>query len=245
MIRIKNLHKSFDGKVLYNGLNLDVPDQEIVVILGKSGVGKSVLLKHILGLILPDAGQIYVEGTDITRLEEAGRRQMRLRFGMVFQHSALLDSLTVEENVGLGLRKLTSFTDEEIHGRVQECLHAVDLYNIEDMLPIQLSGGMKKRVGFARAVAMNPPYLLYDEPTTGLDPAAASNICNLIVKFNQQFQTTSVVVTHDVVATMKIADRVVLMENGDIIANDLPQKFVESDHPLIKSFLETATLPVH
>ncbi len=241
MIKIQNLHKTFEGRKIYNGLNLTIPDQKITVILGKSGVGKSILLKHILGLVLPDKGRIEIEGRDITRLSAQERRQTRLQFGMVFQHSALLDSLTVEENVGLGLRKLTQLEEKDIHRTVRRCLESVGLEEAGHLLPEKLSGGMRKRVAFARAVVMNPPYLLYDEPTTGLDPTAASTISDLITQFNQEFQITSIVVTHDVGATLHIADRIVLLEEGKIQLEYTPEEFRSSDHPLVQSFLGTSS----
>lgn len=244
MIEIRDLNKSFDGRQIYQGLDLSISDQKITVILGKSGVGKSVLLKHILGLILPDSGHIYIEGTDITRLSEPDRRRLRLKFGMVFQHSALFDSLTVEANVGLGLRKLTGYPEEEVRNRVSECLRAVGMEDSADLLPEKLSGGMQKRVAFARAVALNPPYLLYDEPTIGLDPATSQNISNLILEFNRTFQTTSIIVTHDVMTALKIADRIVIMSEGKIRADHAPQEFTESDDPLVRSFLEATMVSV-
>ncbi|HKJ69850.1 MAG TPA: ATP-binding cassette domain-containing protein [bacterium] len=234
------MHKTFEGRKLYDGLNLSIPNQKITVILGKSGVGKSILLKHILGLILPDSGRIEIAGRDIAQLSEQERRQTRLQFGMVFQHSALLDSLTVEQNVGLGLQKLTELPERDIHARVQRCLKSVGLEAAGHLLPEKLSGGMRKRAAFARAVVMNPPYLLYDEPTTGLDPTAASTISDLIIQFNRDFQTTSVVVTHDVGATLQIADRIVLLEEGKIQLECTPVQFRSSDHPLVQSFLGTS-----
>lgn len=244
MIEIKDLYKSFDGRQIYQGLNLSISDQKITVILGKSGVGKSVLLKHILGLILPDSGHIDIEGIDITGLSEPARRRLRLKFGMVFQHSALFDSLTVEENVGLGLRKLTGYSEQEIRERVSECLQAVGMEQSVTLLPEKLSGGMSKRVAFARAVALNPPYLLYDEPTIGLDPTTSQNISDLILEFNRTFQTTSIIVTHDVMTALKIADRIVIMSEGKIQADHSPQTFTESDDPLVRSFLGTTMVPV-
>lgn len=242
MIQIKNLYKSFDGKRLYDGLNLTIPEKKITVILGKSGVGKSVLLKHILGLQLPGEGNIIIEGTDITRLSPKDTRRFRLKFGMVFQSSALLDSLTVEENVGLGLQKLTQLSDEEIHERVLECLQHVDLEDSANLLPEKLSGGMQKRVAFARAITMQPEYLLYDEPTTGLDPVTGDIIVNLILRFNQEFETTSVVVTHDMAATMKVADQIALLDSGKIQAVLTPEEFRKGVHPLAEEFLSGAAL---
>jgi len=241
MITIRDLYKSLDGNQIYQGVNLVIPDHDVTVILGKSGVGKSILLKHILGLMLPDSGEIFIDDIDITKMPAFKRRKMRLRFGMVFQHSALLDSLTVEQNVGLGLRKMTDLSENEIHERVEESLRKVDLEGTGHMMPEQLSGGMRKRVAFARAVIMNPGTLLYDEPTTGLDPATGDRISTLISDLSKKSDVTTVVVTHDVVATLKIADNIVFLDKGVIQSELTPEQFLESDHPLVQSFLKTGT----
>lgn len=240
MIEIVKLYKSFEERSVFKGLNLSIPKNRITVILGKSGVGKSVLLKHILGLILPDSGQVIIEGTDITALESNTRRRFRLKFGMVFQHSALLDSLTVGQNVGLGLHKLTQKKESEIQRVIMESLRSVGLEDTYNMLPDQLSGGMRKRVAFARAITMSPVYLLYDEPTTGLDPTTGDMITNLILKFNREFNTTSIVVTHDMTATLKIADKIALMDDGKIQSEYTPDEFRRSREPLVKDFLKGA-----
>ncbi len=239
MIEIRQLNKRINGEPLYRDLDLEIPEGKISVILGKSGVGKSVLLKHVLGLQLPDAGQILVEGTDITRLDEHQRRENRLNFGMVFQHSALLDSLTVAENVSLGLRKLTGRSVRSIQSRVEECLRAVELAHTAEMLPAQLSGGMRKRVAFARAIAMKPRYLLYDEPTSGLDPVTGEIIGDLILQFKSELETTSLVVTHDVALALNIADLIGILDNGKIRTIVSPVEFHRSDHPLIRMFRES------
>jgi len=238
MIHIQNIHRKLSGKLLYQDLNLEIPDGEITVILGKSGVGKSVLLKHILGLMLPDSGQIVIDDVIINELSEPERRQFRLRFGMVFQHSALFDSMTVGDNVGLALRKLTSQPEDQIRERVIECLQAVELGDTIDMLPASLSGGMRKRIAFSRAIAMQPRYLLYDEPTTGLDPVNSELICNLIMEFCNKFKVTSIVVTHDVPATLKMADQIALLDQKQIQGVYTPAEFQESDQPLIQAFAD-------
>jgi len=242
MIHIQNVHRTLAGKLLYQDLNLEIPDGEITVILGKSGVGKSVLLKHILGLMLPDSGQIVIDKVTINELSEPERRQFRLRFGMVFQHSALFDSLTVGDNVGLALRKLTSQPEDQIRERVTECLKAVELEDTIDMLPASLSGGMRKRIAFSRAIAMQPRYLLYDEPTTGLDPVNSELICNLIMEFCNKFKVTSIVVTHDVPATLKMADQIALLDERKIQGVYTPGEFQESNQPLIQSFADYISL---
>ncbi len=242
MIHIQNVNRVLAGKHLFQNLNLEIPDGKITVILGKSGVGKSVLLKHILGLMLPDSGKIVIDDVTINELNDTERRKFRLRFGMVFQHSALFDSLTVGENVGLGLRKLTSEPEEQIRERVVECLKAVELENTIDELPSSLSGGMRKRIAFSRAIAMQPRYLLYDEPTTGLDPINSELICNLIMQFCTQFKVTSIVVTHDVPATLKMADQIALLDNQKIQGIYTPKEFQETDQPLIQSFADYISL---
>ncbi|MCF7803024.1 MAG: ATP-binding cassette domain-containing protein [Candidatus Marinimicrobia bacterium] len=241
MIELQNLYKRFDNRQIYRDLSLAIPENEITVILGKSGVGKSVLLKHILGLIAPDSGKVIIEGTDIVPLSIDQQREFRLKFGMVFQSSALLDSLTVEENVGLGLRKLTNEPEERIREKVMTCLQQVGLEENAHLLPEKLSGGMKKRAAFARAITMQPKYLLYDEPTTGLDPVTGDMIVNLILKFNREFETTSIIVTHDMAATMKVADRIALLENGQIQAVMTPSEFENGGHPLAQEFITGAS----
>ncbi len=240
MIEIKNLYKAFDDLVIFKDLNLTIEERDITVILGRSGVGKSVLLRHILGLILPDAGEIIQKGKDVTKLEAGERRDYRLQFGMVFQHSALLDSLTVGENVGLGMSKLTDKSDEEIRSKVMDALTAVGLEDTYEKLPDTLSGGMRKRVAFARAIVMNPDYLLYDEPTTGLDPTTGEMITNLILKFARELKTTSIVVTHDMTATLKIADKIALMNEHKIQQVFTPEEFKTTDFPLARDFLNGA-----
>jgi len=243
MIEIRNLSKTFDRSSLYTSLDLTIPEKSITVILGKSGEGKSLLLKHILGLMLPDAGQILIEGTDITKLDTRQRRQFRLKFGMVFQHSALLDSLTVAENVALGLKKLTRKPDEEIYHLVRNCLRAVNLEETADLLPEQLSGGMRKRIAFARAIVMEPEYLLYDEPTSGLDPVTGEIIANLILQFSGELEATSLVVTHDVGLTLNIADYIALLADGEIQSLMTPNEFRETENQLARDFLHSIPQP--
>ncbi|MBS1272432.1 MAG: putative ribonucleotide transport ATP-binding protein mkl [Candidatus Marinimicrobia bacterium] len=240
MIEINHLYKSYGNRTVYSDLTLKIPENKITVILGKSGVGKSILLKHILGLVKPDSGEILIEGTDITALDSVDRREFRLRFGMVFQNSALLDSLTVAENVGLGLNKLTDISSDKVNARVLECLKQVGLEDSADLLPESLSGGMQKRAAFARAITMQPSYLLYDEPTTGLDPVTGEIIIDLILRFNWEFETTSIIVTHDMDATMKVADQIALLEAGKIQAVLTPDEFREGTHPLAEAFLSSS-----
>jgi len=240
MIEISHLYKWYGNRPVYSDLSLSIPENKITVILGKSGVGKSVLLKHILGLVMPDSGQILIEGTDITELDPVERREFRLRFGMVFQNSALLDSLTVAENVGLGLKKLTKLPSGEVQAIVMECLKQVGMEESADLLPESLSGGMQKRAAFARALMMQPSYLLYDEPTTGLDPVTGEIIIDLILRFNREFETTSIVVTHDMDATIKVADQIALLDSGKIQAVLTPEEFRQGTHPLAEAFLSSS-----
>lgn len=242
MIEIRNLRQAIEHSQLYRGLNLKVSDRRITVILGKSGVGKSILLKHILGLQIPESGEILIEGTDITEMERHDRRDFRLMFGMVFQHSALLDSLTVADNVSLGMRKLTDYSEQRIRDRMMRCLEAVQLSHAADLLPEQLSGGMRKRVAFARAIAMKPKYLLYDEPTGGLDPVTGRMIGDLIIQFREDLDTTSLVVTHDVALALKIADVIAILDDGLIQTTLTRTEFRRSDNPLVRRFRESLIL---
>ena len=242
MITIDNLNRDIAGKPLFRDLSLEIPDGKITTILGKSGVGKSLLLKHILGLMTAQSGTIVIDDVNVMELPPHERRQFRLKFGMVFQHSALFDSLTVGENVGLALAKMTEQSEEEIRERVIECLKAVELEDTIDMLPADLSGGMRKRIAFSRAIAMQPQYLLYDEPTAGLDPVNSQLICDLIMEFRNKFNVTSLVVTHDVPATLQMADHIAVMDDQRIQGVYTPDDFRESRDPLIKSFTNFASL---
>lgn len=242
MIKITNLNRNISGKTLFRDLNLEIPDGKITVILGKSGVGKSVLLKHILGLMVSPSGSIIIDDVDIMNLPPDERRQFRLKFGMVFQHSALFDSLTIGENVGLGLRKMTDTPENKIRERVIECLSAVELEDTIDMLPASLSGGMRKRVAFSRAIAMKPHYLLYDEPTSGLDPINSELISNLIMEFRSKFSVTSIVVTHDVPSALRMADSIAVMNDQTIQGVYTPDEFRNSSEDLLRSFTNYAIL---
>lgn len=238
MIEIKNLTKSFGDKPVLRGLNLAIKTGESVVIIGRSGCGKSVLLKLITGLMSPDSGQILIDGEDITSMSEKDLYRVRRKFGVLFQGSALFDSMTVEENISLGLKEHTDLKEEEITAIVDQKLHMVGLPKIEELKPAELSGGMKKRVGLARAIAMNPEYVLYDEPTTGLDPIMADIINELIKRLNEQLDVTTVVVTHDMVSAYKIADRIVMLHRGGIIHDGTPQEVKNTDDPVVRQFIE-------
>jgi len=245
MIEIKSLYKSFDGKKVLNGVNLSIESGQTMVIIGRSGCGKSVLLKHIIGLMKPDSGELMIDGVDITRLKGGELEGLRLSFGMLFQGSALFDSLTVEENVGFNLIEHTKKDMDFIKRRVKECLAMVGLEGIESLSPAQLSGGMKKRVGLARAICMSPKIVLYDEPTTGLDPIMADGINNLIRELHSKIKVTSIVVTHDMVSAYKIGDKIAMLYNGSIIHSGSPDEIKNTANPIVRQFITgAATGPI-
>ncbi len=238
MIEIKNVFKSFrDNKVL-RGVDLTIKKGETIVVIGRSGCGKSVLLKLIMGLLKPDSGKILVNGDDVTALNDKELRELRQKFGMLFQASALFDSMTVDENVGLALREHTNLPEDQVKQRVQEKLKMVGLSEVEEKRPAELSGGMKKRVGLARAIAMDPEYVLYDEPTTGLDPIMADVINDLIIRLRNTLSITSIAVTHDIVSAYKIADRIAMLYEGTIIFVGTPQEVKNTNDPTLKQFIE-------
>ena len=210
MIEITNLHKSFGAFPVLRGVNLTVEKGESMTVIGGSGSGKSVLIKHIIGLLFPDKGQVKVDGEVLNDLDEQGLNEVRKKFGMLFQGAALFDSLTVWENVGFGLKQHTKMSDKEIRDAATQKLALVGLKGVEDKMPADLSGGMKKRVGLARAIAMDPQIILYDEPTTGLDPITADAINDLIVDLRKKLGVTSVAITHDMHSAYKISDRIAM-----------------------------------
>jgi phospholipid/cholesterol/gamma-HCH transport system ATP-binding protein len=240
MIRIecRDVWKSFERKRVLRGVNLIIEPGETLVIIGQSGTGKSVLLKHIVGLLIPDRGSILVDGVNVVKLSHKKLFELRMGFGMVFQSAALFDSLTVHENVGLAMREHTDMSDEEITRVAEEKLHMVGLDAVGDKVPAELSGGMKKRVGFARAIAMNPKCVLYDEPTTGLDPIMADVINNLIVKLSGELGITSVVVTHDLASAYKVGHRIAMLHDGSVIFAGTPDEVRNTDHPIVRQFIE-------
>jgi phospholipid/cholesterol/gamma-HCH transport system ATP-binding protein len=240
MIEIINLSKSFTSAKVLDNLNLIINSGEVIVIIGRSGCGKSVLLKHIIGLIKPDMGQVIVSGNDMTRLEEYEMDKIRLSFGMLFQGAALFDSMTVGENVGFTLKEHTDMPGEEIRKKVANSLELVGLKGIEKLMPSELSGGMKKRVGLARAICNDPKIILYDEPTTGLDPIMADAINDLIIDLNSKLSVTSIVVTHDIVSAYKIADRIAMLYKGKIIAIGTPEEIKNTKDPIVKQFITGA-----
>jgi phospholipid/cholesterol/gamma-HCH transport system ATP-binding protein len=244
-IKIDNLYKSFGQKQVLKGVNLEVEEGEIMVIIGQSGSGKSVLLKHIIGIMKPDAGEIYVDGQVMNAFTERELLKMSRKFGMLFQGSALFDSLTVEENVAFGLRRHTTLSDEEIKKVVRSSLERVGLRDIEHLLPYELSGGMKKRVGLARAIAYGPEIILYDEPTTGLDPIRSDAINNLILQLKRDLNVTSIVITHDMNSTYKVADRIAMLYEGRIIEVGSTEEIRNSPNPIVQQFINgRATGPI-
>jgi len=238
MIEIRDLYKSFNDHDVLSGVNLNVRKGESVVVIGGSGSGKSVLLKHIIGLLKPDKGAVFVDSSDLSLLDEEGLKEIRRKFGMLFQSSALFDSMTVWENVGFGLKRHTHMADREIKEVAVEKLKMVGLVGVENEMPSELSGGMRKRVGLARAIAMKPEILLYDEPTTGLDPIMADAINDLIIKMREELSVTSVTITHDMKSAYKIADTIAMLYNGVIIATGTSEEIQSSADPVVRQFIE-------
>ena len=246
MIRIRGLKKKLGAKQVLNGVDLDVETGESIVIMGRSGTGKSVLLKHIIGLMTPDEGSIEVDGVNIVGLSERDLNEIRKRFGMLFQGAALFDSMTVGENVGLALVEHLWLPRPEVRRRVAERQEWVGLRGVEGMKPASLSGGMRKRVGLARAIAMDPRYILYDEPTTGLDPILAGSIGELIKSLQSRLGVTSIVVTHDMASAYKVADRMAMLDGGRIVFTGTPDETRQTRDPLVRQFIEGSSEgPVH
>ncbi len=237
MIEIKNLYKKLGTNEVLSGLNLDINDGEIFTLLGGSGAGKSVFLKNIIGLMPPDSGSIKVDGQEIVKLSQKKLSKIQAKFGMMFQGGALFDSLTVKENIAFGMERLTSYSQEEISRQVKEYLDIVGLKGVENYLPEDLSIGMKRRVALARAVAAHPRYILYDEPTTGLDPIMTNVICKLFIDLQKKLDITSVIVTHDLTTAFRVSDRIGLLYNGVIIEVNEPSKFKNSNNEYVKKFL--------
>ncbi len=247
MIEIIDLHKSFNGHPVLRGVNLQIHKGEAHVIIGRSGCGKSVLLKHIIGLLRPDKGDVVVDGLALSRLKRREMYRVRRKIGMLFQNSALFDSMTVEENIALGVREHRMFPEAEIRDRVAELLEMVGLPGIQHMYPAELSGGMRKRVALARALMMQPEYVLYDEPTTGLDPIMADSINELMIRINEAMGVTSVVVTHDMASAYKVGDKMSMLEEGKVIFTGTPEEIQAGDNPIIQQFIRgsQAAQPSH
>lgn len=238
MIEFRNLKKSFGEREILKGINLKVEQGEILFLLGTSGTGKSVTLKLLVGLLQSSSGEIWVNGENVTHYTEDQFFKIRQKCGMVFQHPALFDSLTVFENVAYGLRKIFSLSEEAIQQRVRECLSLVHLpKDIEKKLPQEISYGTQKRVSLARTVAIQPEILLFDEPTTGLDPITTNAVNTLIQELSRKLKTTSVVVSHDMACALAIADRIVFLDQGHVIAEGPPDQIMKNTHPLVMDFM--------
>ena len=238
MIKIINLTKKFKGQHVLDKLCLELPQGKITVIIGPTGTGKSVLLKHILGLIKPDSGQILIDGQDISTLDGAALNEVRKKFGVCFQDAALFDSMNVAENIGFPFAMHTHLTKDEIALEVANLLKEVGLSGIETKMPSQLSGGMRKRVGLARALAMNPKILLFDEPTTGLDPVMTSAINALIRDVQRKSKATSLVISHDIEGAFELADYMAMIFQGRIVFDGEPEAFKHTTNPLVRQFVE-------
>jgi phospholipid/cholesterol/gamma-HCH transport system ATP-binding protein len=236
-IALRGVHKSFGPKVVLDGADLEVRDGESVVVIGGSGTGKSVLLKHIIGLLRPDSGTVEIDGVAIGELNRQELTRFRRRFGMSFQEGALFDSMNVGENVAFPLRRASELSKGEIDDRVAECLRLVRLEGVDKKMPSELSGGMRRRVGFARAIALKPQILLFDEPNTGLDPVIKALIDELIISMRETLGSTTVTITHDMRSAFRIADRIGMLHQGKIIALAPPDEFRELDNPIVQQFI--------
>jgi phospholipid/cholesterol/gamma-HCH transport system ATP-binding protein len=240
MIELINLCKAFDDNVVLDNVNLTIEDGETIVIIGRSGTGKSVMLKHIIGLMKPDSGQVMIDGQDVTKLGGKELNELRLKFGMLFQGAALFDSLCVRDNVAFNLLEHRKMDDASIDKRVAACLELVGLKGIEQLRPAELSGGMRKRVGLARAICMDPKIILYDEPTTGVDPIMADAVNELIKDLQSKLKTTAIAVTHDMVSAYKIADRIAMLYKGKIVEAGTPEEIKNTSNPIVRQFITGA-----
>jgi phospholipid/cholesterol/gamma-HCH transport system ATP-binding protein len=237
MIKLVDLHKSFGKQKVLDGLDLDIEEGKTTVIIGRSGGGKSVLLKHIIGLLRPERGQILIDGTDITKMNDRDLNEIRKKFGMLFQEAALFDSMTVGENVAFPLREHTTLKEKEIRETVADRLRSVGLTGVEEKMPSELSGGMRKRVGLARAIALRPQIVLFDEPTTGLDPVMTEAINRLIIDTQKNLNITCVVISHDIRSIFEIGHRIAMLYEGKIIENGTPEELRRSQNPVTLQFL--------
>jgi len=243
MILLDNVHKAFGAKQVLSGFTLEVREGDIVVILGYSGSGKSVAIKHIVGLLEPDEGTVFVDGREVPKLSRKELYDLRSKIGYVFQFAALFDSMTVGENVAMGLRKQGNLTEAELQNRVHEALELVDLPDAADIAPIDLSGGMRKRVGIARAIALRPKYLLYDEPTTGLDPVTSAVIDELMMRMQKQLGVTSIVITHDLRTAWTVSTRIAMLYEGRVRQVGTPEDIRHTTDPVVRQFIEGKATP--
>jgi phospholipid/cholesterol/gamma-HCH transport system ATP-binding protein len=238
MISLRNVHKAFGEKKVLQGFSLEVPEGETMVIIGYSGSGKSVAIKHIVGLLEPDSGTVFVDNLEVPKLPRRDLYELRAQIGYVFQFAALFDSLTIGENVAMGLRKQGKLDTPGIHKRVAEALDLVDLPNVEDRYPAELSGGMRKRVGLARAIALRPKYLLYDEPTTGLDPVTSAVIDELMIRMRDKLGVTGVVITHDMRSAYRVGTRIAMLYEGRVRQCGTVDEIRQSNDPVVRQFIE-------
>jgi phospholipid/cholesterol/gamma-HCH transport system ATP-binding protein len=243
MIQVRDLRRKFGLNRVLDGVNFRIDKGESVVIIGRSGSGKSVLLKHLIGLLQPDSGQVLIEGEDIVPMNERELLRVRHKFGMLFQGAALFDSMTVAENVAFAFRRERSIPQEEIRRKVCEVLEMVDLPGTEDKKPAELSGGMKKRVGLARAIIYQPAIVLYDEPTTGLDPIVSDSIDQLILRVRDRLDVTTVVVTHDMRSARRLGQRILMLHEGKIYAAGTADEIFQSEDPVVRRFIEGVSDP--
>jgi phospholipid/cholesterol/gamma-HCH transport system ATP-binding protein len=239
MISVRELYKSFGAHEVLRGVNLDVAEGTTCVILGGSGSGKTVLMKHVIGLLKPDRGQVFVDGEDVVPLGDLELERVRRKFGMVFQGAALFDSMSVYENVAFPLREHEKLSEKEMRARVAEKLAIVGLHDVADLYPADLSGGMRKRVGLARAIIRDPKIVLYDEPTTGLDPITTDYVDEMILTAKAKLGVTSLVISHDVASAFKVADQIAFLSEGTIVAHAPPSELRLSTQPVVKLFLST------
>ena len=235
-IDVINLHKSFGDKKVLRGINLSVNEGEILCVIGKSGTGKSVILKHLIGMFEPDEGSIAVDGVNMTGANERIMREISLKYGILFQGAALFDSMNIFDNVAFGLRRKGS-REEDVKNIVEESLKQVGLAGVEDKNPSELSGGMQKRAALARSISVKPEIMLYDEPTTGVDPITAGVVDRLILKMRDSYKITSVVVTHDMISAYRIADRIAMLYEGEIIFSGTPDEIKETGNPFVRQFI--------
>ena len=233
-----DVHKSFGAKQVLKGFTLTVKEGQTLSVIGGSGTGKSVALRHVVGLMRPDSGEVWVDGESVGRLSIDGLYALRAKVGYVFQFAALFDSMTVAQNVGLGLRRLTEMSESAIDLRVAECLSLVELSGMEGRYPSELSGGQRKRAGIARAIATRPKYLLYDEPTTGLDPVTTAVIDSLIMRMADELGVTGLVVTHDMQSAYRISDRIAMLHDGRILFEGTPDEVRACEDPVVRGFVE-------
>jgi phospholipid/cholesterol/gamma-HCH transport system ATP-binding protein len=238
VIKLDNVHKAFGEKIVLQGFTLDIGEGETMVIIGYSGTGKSVAIKHIVGLLEPDEGTVFVDGLEVPKLPRRELYELRSHIGYVFQFAALFDSFTIRENVAMGLRKQGILRPDEIDVRVHEALDLVDLENVADRYPAELSGGMRKRVGIARAVALRPKYMLYDEPTTGLDPVTSATMDQLMIKMRDVLGVTSVVITHDMRSAYTVGTRIAMLYDGQVRQVGTVEEIKHTSDPVVRQFIE-------